>query len=78
MSFGGGAGLRDARPGPSARFGPALGLRDLVSAGWIVPPSGQCLRHRFELIVSAGALAAPDNLIGYHVGASCCERCWSK
>jgi len=45
-----------ARPGHPLRAVPRLGLRDLVSGGWIVPSAGSVLRHRFELMFSAGGL----------------------
>ena len=40
-----------------------LGLRDLVNAGWIVPPAGSVMRHRFELMFQEEGLEAPVNLI---------------
>ena len=40
-----------------------LGLRDVVDAGWIVPPAGSVLRHRFELMFQEVGLQAPTNLI---------------
>ena len=40
-----------------------LGLRDLVNTGWIVPPAGSVLRHRFELMFQEEGLEAPVNLI---------------
>jgi DNA-binding transcriptional LysR family regulator len=40
-----------------------VGLRDLVSSGWIVPPSGSVLRHRFDLMFQEEGLAPPINLI---------------
>ncbi len=52
-----------ARPGHPLRSVPHLGLRDLVSPGWIVPPAGSVLRHRFELMFQQEGLAAPGNLI---------------
>jgi len=52
-----------ARPGHPLGSVPRLGLRDLVSAGWIVPPAGSVLRHRFELMFQQEGLAAPSNLI---------------
>ena len=42
---------------------PSLGLRELVGAGWIVPPAGSVLRHRFELMFHEEGLEAPTNLI---------------
>jgi DNA-binding transcriptional LysR family regulator len=40
-----------------------LTLRDLVSVGWIVPPAGSVLRHRWELMFQEEGLDAPENLI---------------
>lgn len=51
------------RPGHPLLSVPKLGLRDLVSAGWIVPTAGSVLRHRFELMFQEEGLEAPVNLI---------------
>ncbi|HEV8689569.1 MAG TPA: LysR family transcriptional regulator [Ideonella sp.] len=51
------------RPGHALLSVPTLTLRDLVSAGWIVPPVGSVLRHRFELMFQEEGLEAPGNLI---------------
>jgi DNA-binding transcriptional LysR family regulator len=51
------------RPGHPLLSVPKLSLRDLVSAGWIVPSAGSVLRHRFELMFQEEGLDAPDNLI---------------
>jgi DNA-binding transcriptional LysR family regulator len=51
------------RPGHPLMSVPKLTLRDLVSAGWIVPPVGSVLRHRFELMFQEEGLEAPVNLI---------------
>jgi DNA-binding transcriptional LysR family regulator len=51
------------RPGHPMLGVARLALRDLVSAGWIVPPSGSVLRHRFELMFQEEGLEAPSNLI---------------
>jgi len=40
-----------------------LTLEDLVELGWIVPPSGSVLRHRFELMFQEASLEAPQRLI---------------
>lgn len=40
-----------------------LTLRDVASAGWIVPPAGSVLRHRFELMFQEESLAPPIDLI---------------
>jgi len=41
----------------------SLKLSDLVGAGWIVPPAGSVLRHRFELMFQEDSLPAPNDLI---------------
>lgn len=51
------------RPGHALLSVAKLGLRDLVGAGWIVPPSGSVLRHRFELMFQEDGLEPPVNLI---------------
>jgi DNA-binding transcriptional LysR family regulator len=40
-----------------------LTLRDLSGWGWIVPPEGSVLRHRFDLMFREEGLDAPVNLI---------------
>jgi len=40
-----------------------LSLPELADAGWIVPPAGSVLRHRFELMFQEVGLRAPVNLI---------------
>lgn len=40
-----------------------LTLGDVVTHGWIVPPAGSVLRHRFDLMFRAAGFAPPDNLI---------------
>lgn len=52
-----------ARPGHRLLGQPQLGLRDLVGAGWIVPPVGSVLRHRFDLMFQQEGLEPPVNLI---------------
>jgi len=52
-----------ARPGHPLVGMSGLPLRDVVSAGWIVPPAGSVLRHRFDLMFRAAGLAPPGNLI---------------
>jgi DNA-binding transcriptional LysR family regulator len=52
-----------ARPGHPLLSTANLGLRDLVGAGWIVPPAGSVLRHRFELMFQQEGLEPPVNLI---------------
>jgi DNA-binding transcriptional LysR family regulator len=51
------------RPGHPLLNVPGLSLRDLVGAGWIVPPAGSVLRHRFELGFQEEGLDAPVNLV---------------
>ena len=52
-----------ARPGHPLLAAPRLTLRDLAGAGWIVPPSGSVLRHRFDLMFQEEGLQAPTDLI---------------
>jgi DNA-binding transcriptional LysR family regulator len=40
-----------------------LTLADVVESGWIVPPAGSVLRHRFELMFQEVGLAAPNNVV---------------
>jgi DNA-binding transcriptional LysR family regulator len=40
-----------------------LCLRDLAGVGWIVPPAGSVLRHRWELMFQEEGLSAPQNVI---------------
>ncbi len=51
------------RPGHPLQRVANLGLRDIVGAGWIVPPAGSVLRHRFELMFQEAGLEAPVNVI---------------
>jgi DNA-binding transcriptional LysR family regulator len=51
------------RPGHPLMDVPTLTLRDLVGAGWITPPTGSVLRHRFELMFQEEGLDSPSNLI---------------
>ncbi len=51
------------RPGHPMLGMAGLTLRDVVARGWIVPPAGSVLRHRFDLMFRAAGLAPPDNLI---------------
>jgi DNA-binding transcriptional LysR family regulator len=51
------------RPGHPLMNQPGLGLRDLVGAGWIVPPTGSVLRHRFDLMFQQEGLDPPADLI---------------
>ena len=52
-----------ARPGHPLLGQPRLALHELAGAGWIVPPSGSVLRHRFELMFQEEGLEMPANLI---------------
>lgn len=52
-----------ARPGHPLLSAPAPGLRDTVDVGWIVPPNGSVLRHRFDLMFQEEGLQAPVNVI---------------
>ena len=51
-----------ARPGHPLIGTPGLSLRHVVGAGWIVPPAGSVLRHRFELMFQEDGLAPPVNV----------------
>jgi DNA-binding transcriptional LysR family regulator len=51
------------RPGHPLLGASDLKLADVVDAGWIVPPAGSVLRHRFELMFQEAGLAPPDNVI---------------
>lgn len=51
------------RPGHPLQGVANLSLRDPLNAGWIVPPSGSILRHRFELMFQEVGLEPPVNII---------------
>jgi DNA-binding transcriptional LysR family regulator len=51
------------RPGHPLLSIDKLSLRDLGTWGWIVPPEGSVLRHRFDLMFREQGLDAPENLI---------------
>jgi DNA-binding transcriptional LysR family regulator len=51
------------RPGHPLLKKARLGLRDVVDSGWIVPPAGSVLRHRFDLMFQEVGLQAPVNVI---------------
>jgi DNA-binding transcriptional LysR family regulator len=51
------------RPGHPLLGGGPLSLRDVQGAGWIVPPSGSVLRHRFDLMFQQEGLVPPINII---------------
>ncbi|TWO68677.1 LysR family transcriptional regulator [Caenimonas sedimenti] len=55
--------LAVARPGHPLAGMAGVTLRDVVSNGWIVPPAGSVLRHRFDLMFRAAGLAPPANVI---------------
>lgn len=40
-----------------------LQLADLADCGWIVPPEGSILRHRFDLMFQEAGMQPPDNII---------------
>jgi DNA-binding transcriptional LysR family regulator len=52
-----------ARAGHPLLGVPRLSLRDLVGPGWIVPPAGSVLRHRFDLMFQEEGLDAPANVV---------------
>ena len=51
------------RPGHPMMGVSQLSLRDLHGAGWIVPPAGSVLRHRFDLMFQQEGLSPPINTI---------------
>ncbi len=51
------------RPGHPILASSRPSLPDLTRAGWIVPPSGSVLRHRFELMFQSAGLDVPSHLI---------------
>jgi DNA-binding transcriptional LysR family regulator len=51
------------RPGHPLLGMDKLTLRDLASRGWIVPPEGSVLRHRFDLMFREEGLDSPVDLI---------------
>jgi DNA-binding transcriptional LysR family regulator len=51
------------RPGHPLLAAQQLSLADLSGWGWIVPPDGSLLRHRFDLMFRERGLEAPVNLI---------------
>jgi DNA-binding transcriptional LysR family regulator len=52
-----------ARPDHPLLDASDLTLTDMAESGWIVPPAGSVLRHRFELMFQEIGLRAPVNLI---------------
>ena len=51
------------RPGHPMLGMSGLALADMVDAGWIVPPAGSVLRHRFELMFQQEGLAPPVDTV---------------
>ena len=51
------------RPGHPLAGMSGLTLRDVLAAGWIVPPAGSVLRHRFDLMFQQEGLSPPINTI---------------
>jgi DNA-binding transcriptional LysR family regulator len=51
------------RPGHPLAGVSNLSLRDVHGAGWIVPPAGSVLRHRFDLMFQQEGLPPPINTI---------------
>ena len=51
------------RPGHPLLGRRKLSLRDMADAGWIVPPAGSVLRHRFELMFQEQGLGSPTNVV---------------
>jgi DNA-binding transcriptional LysR family regulator len=51
------------RPGHLLAGMSGLTLRDVLAAGWIVPPAGSVLRHRFDLMFQQDGLAPPINIV---------------
>ena len=52
-----------ARPGHPLIAATDLTLGDVMQAGWIVPPAGSVLRHRFDLMFQEAGLAPPFDVI---------------
>ncbi|AKK66996.1 LysR family transcriptional regulator [Xanthomonas translucens pv. undulosa] len=52
-----------ARPGHPLLAMPRPALRELAAAGWIVPPDGSVLRHRFELMFQNAGLEPPKRVV---------------
>lgn len=51
------------RPGHPLLGMSGLTLRDALLHGWIVPPAGSVLRHRFDLMFQQEGLAPPVNVV---------------
>lgn len=52
-----------ARPGHPLLTAPRLGLPDVLKYGWIVPPSGSVLRHKFDLMFQETDQQQPTNSV---------------
>jgi len=52
-----------ARPGHPLAKARRLKLEDLIEAGWVIPPTGSVLRHRFELMFQEAGLPIPGNIV---------------
>jgi len=52
-----------SRPGHPLLGVAGLTLRDVVTAGWVIPPTGSVLRHRFELMFQEDGLAPPIDVV---------------
>jgi DNA-binding transcriptional LysR family regulator len=52
-----------ARPGHPLLTASKLGMADIQSYGWIVPPSGSVLRHKFDLMFQEMDLQQPTNSV---------------
>jgi len=52
-----------ARPGHPLLTAENLALSDITAYGWIVPPSGSVLRHRFDLMFQEMDLQQPTNSV---------------
>ncbi len=51
------------RQGHPLLSNPGLKLADIADAGWILPPQGSILRHRFEMMFRRAGLRPPVNVI---------------
>jgi DNA-binding transcriptional LysR family regulator len=52
-----------ARRGHPLARAKKLKLAELVDAGWVVPPTGSVLRHRWELMFQEAGLDIPSNIV---------------
>jgi DNA-binding transcriptional LysR family regulator len=51
------------RPGHPLAKAKRLKLADLVDVGWVIPPTGSVLRHRFDLMFQEAGLGLPTNIV---------------